>query len=76
MLETVHRRKFYADHEYAIYFISKVSFTKVITFPSTPLNVPLYRGFFHKGIKELKKYSRFKECDGRLILLVLEALGI
>jgi len=31
--------KFYADHEYAIYFISKVSFTKVITFPST-----------HKGI--------------------------
>ena len=28
--------KFYADHEYAIYFILKVSFTKVIAFPSTP----------------------------------------
>ena len=28
--------KFYVDQEYAIYFISKVSFTKVITFTNTP----------------------------------------
>ena len=28
--------KFYADYEYAIFFISKVNFTRVIMFPKTP----------------------------------------
>ena len=28
--------KFYVDDEYAIYFISRVNFTKVIAFPNTP----------------------------------------
>ena len=41
--------KFYVDHEYAIYFISKVNFTKVIIF-RTPHKCTAIRVHFNKGI--------------------------
>ena len=46
--------KFYADHEYAIYFISKVNFTKVIIFLNTLQIYSYTRTFQYRDKRKLK----------------------
>ena len=54
--------KFYADYEYAIYFISKINFTKVITFLNTPQMYRYTRTFWYRDKKYRKNMSFLKRA--------------